>query len=212
MAIYFPDRYALVLHIPKTGGFWIEEAAKRVGLALQHIPSLRDETRADRHCFRVDCELPVDMVYAVVRCPFAWYESWWRYQAARPHNWDEWNWHPTYPLQACRNADFNGFLAAALQREPGFLTRLYEQYIGPLESPKADLIGHTETMVVDFQRFLAAIAWPEPPGVLANIPPQNTGGGRLGQPVWARTYRRQVYETEKKIFEEFYPDESIHPT
>lgn len=206
MALYLPDRNALFLHIPKTGGFWVEEAMKRVGLATQLIPSPQDWTRADRHCLLADFDGKPDFVFAFVRHPLRWYESWWRYQAGKHHNWDRWRWHPTYPLQSCRASDFNQFIANVEQQAPGFLRRFYEQYVGPPEAP-IHFIGRVERIVDDFLRAMAAIDWPVDRRVLGRIPRQNVSSSPLGQPVWLPERERAILDLERPIFERFYPDE-----
>ena len=49
MAYYLTEKNALIFHIPKCGGFWLQEAILRAGLSVRHIPHPLDDTRADRH-------------------------------------------------------------------------------------------------------------------------------------------------------------------
>ena len=208
MALYLPDRNALFLHIPKCGGFWVQEALLRVGLAIQHIPAPDDPTRADRHATSNQAGTDADLVFTFVRHPLDWYASWWRYQAGQPHNWDRWAWHPIHELQGLRCSDFNRWVDIVTAKSPGVLTRLYERYTGPFGDPAVGFVGRTECLLQDFCRVMAAIDWPDYREALRELPPQNRSGSRLGQPVWKPEQEEAVLESEHEIIAAFYAEKT----
>ena len=206
MAIYLPEHNSLYLHVPKCGGFWVDEALRRVGIARQHVPSPADETRADCHCRREDFDGDPDLVFTFIRHPVAWYESVWKYQSGQPHNWDSWEWHPMWPLRDLRHHDFPSFIDLVLKHCPGFLTRMYEWYAGDLANPHA-LIGCVERMPCDFCVAMVAMGWTSNLGVVPWIEPQHRSNSPVGRPVWRSDQQDAICYAEHKIIERFYPDD-----
>jgi len=200
MAIYLPDYDASFLHIAKTGGLWVEEALFRTQCTTRFISSPQDDTCADRHCTKDSCP-DAKFTFAFIRHPLHWYASWWTYSAGRPHNWDRWHWHPTYPLQRLRHVDFGEFIQRVIDHAPGFLTKMFEQYTGPLEKPNINFIGRTENLKHDFCCVLDAIGHPYDPTVLDNLPPQNAGGSVVGHAIWREDQEQQLLKLEHKIVE-----------
>jgi len=206
MALYLPEKNVVFLHIPKCGGFWVEEALLRAGVSVQLLPNPQDPLRADRHANLEQIDRKPDMVCAFIRHPLMWYESWWKYSAGKPHNWDRWDWHPTYPLQTCRHFDFNEFIERVLAKKAGFLTRLYAHYLGDLSEPLVHMIGRVERMADDFLAMLRAIGVEVDPDVIRNLPPQNPSYCPLGSPVWREDQEQAVLESEKAIINRWYRD------
>lgn len=174
--LYLTEHDAAFLHIPKCAGFWVEEALLRLGVAVKLRAHPRDPLQADRHARLADfSDTPTPRhVFAFVRHPFRWLESWWKYTNGRPHNWDRWEWHPTYPLQACRSLSFDYFVRCVLKSCPGFVGNLFSQYVGDEANPIATRVGRVETIVADMEAMLAEAGVPVPPGVLPAIPPIHT--------------------------------------
>lgn len=130
MAMYIPSADALFVHIPKTGGSWITAVLEESGLG-HRVHSVRADVTV-RH------GLPADLPEArfrflFVRHPVSWYESWWKYQAGRWIAFEQDRWHPQRMLQPCAADDFGQFVRNCLEREPAYVTRLYEWYVGPPE-------------------------------------------------------------------------------
>lgn len=169
-----------------------------MGIVQRFIPTPQDATCSDRHCFRGACP-DAKFTFAFIRHPLTWYESWWKYSTGRPHNWDQWQWHPTYPLQACRRLDFGEFIEHVVDLVPGFLVSLFESYIGPLDNPIIDFVGRQERLAEDFAAVLNALGIPYDETVLDELSPQNVSRSIFGAPIWTEKQEASILEAEEKI-------------
>ena len=64
--------------------------------------------------------------------PLSWYESWWKYQSGIWTVWEPGVWHPQRSLEKCRSDDFSDFIRLCIRNEPGYVSRMYEWYVGPV--------------------------------------------------------------------------------
>ncbi len=78
---------------------------------------------------------PKPRFFYVVRNPYKWYESWFKYQSDERRHWKNWGnagdplgWHPNMELNGLRADDFNSFMARMTEDYPGYVTRLYSRY------------------------------------------------------------------------------------
>jgi hypothetical protein len=203
MALFLPDYSTVIYHVPKCGGMWVEEACLRAGLAIIHLPSPRDPSRADRHLTPAMRPLACDLTACFVRHPIAWYESWWKYHVGVPHNWQDWPWHPTHRLNAIREMDFNRWVDRMVDAG-GLYGELLSHYTGPLDAPTCGFIGRVERMADDFLRLLAAIDHPVDPEVIRQLKPIHRTPSKVGAPVWQDAQRRAVERCEQQIINTWY--------
>ena len=91
---------ALFLHIPKTGGTWVEQALIQTGVQTAAPPTIQGVTY--RHCLLSMLEKRHPFVFTFVRHPLSWYESWWKFQAGIWTVWEPGVWHPQRSLEECR--------------------------------------------------------------------------------------------------------------
>jgi hypothetical protein len=160
---------AVFLHIPKTGGCWIEEALKVTGQTHRGMFHRHaDMTRVMHHTkfekFRLRgwirdrrAGIPKQPMlggtfrFSFVRHPLKWYESWWRFMESR--NWNRWGtqgfasgWHPNSVLNGLGSHDFNEFIRNVVRTRPGYVTELYSRYT----DERIDFVGKQESLVDDF--------------------------------------------------------------
>lgn len=163
----------IFLHIPKTGGSWVEKSLVSLNLSRHFLghkhadyerityphnyrEALRWMTYTSIRKLRGDLTFPTTpRTFCFVRHPKGWYESWWKYNQRL--NWPDWgeadnpnNWHPCAVLNGTGAADFNYFMENVLRQSPGFVTELYLRYI----STGKPLIGKQESLQADFFKIL----------------------------------------------------------
>jgi hypothetical protein len=153
---------SIFLHVPKTGGQWIELLLKELGMNKGRVRALKAHDGIIAHLgYNVIRDyLKEDRpMFAFFRNPQGWYESYWRFREGyqRHHNpvenWGKW---PTYekknPLSSINDAacsDFNGFVRKCLELYPdGWVSHLYQSfepeslaYRGKFENLHHDLIA-----------------------------------------------------------------------
>ena len=166
MASLYNDRLAFI-HVPKTGGMWAATALKAT------IPDLREPTSGgDRRGHFVWNELPETFRFGFVREPATWYRSHWAHKKT----------HEDYPDTPDRfdelvreSSDFPGFVRTVTDEVPGYLSMLYEIFLGP---PGAiEFIGRYENLVDDLIGALGQAYDREPADYdsIRQIAPVNTG-------------------------------------
>lgn len=166
------NRKAIFLHVPKTGGSWVNRCAEVENILTCHLGSKHaDLTRIEefwRHYpyfyIRKSISLRVKVTklikqsfkFCFVRHPYEWIKSFYRFQTER--NWPDWNglgprwskfgnsnWHPTSWLHDLPHSSFNEFLNAVLDTRPGFVYELYSWYTGE----GIDYVGKQENLSED---------------------------------------------------------------
>src|SRR5437016_14645510 len=109
----------LFLHIPKTGGTWVEEALKASGVETEYANVTGGVTW--RHSLVNQYTENYEFIFTFVRHPLTWYESWWKMQTSL--SWPEWEpeiWHPQRILGRCASNDFSDFIRSCIRYEPSY--------------------------------------------------------------------------------------------
>lgn len=66
----------------------------------------------------------------------------------------KWHWHPNVDAVRVWDDDFNVWVRNMIDTFPGWLGRMYAQYVGPEGGEFAHFIGRTQTLDADLKRVL----------------------------------------------------------
>jgi len=145
---YIINKNNIFLHIPKTGGSWVNYIIensnldiKKIGfnkhVTYDYISSTLNESFDKSHIYRR--LLPRFFIkdynyFAVIRNPLTWYESF--YKHLKRNNYknygsvaNSYKWHVWACFNDIEHDDFNSFIAEILKNYPGYLTYLYNSYL-----------------------------------------------------------------------------------
>jgi hypothetical protein len=206
---------AVFLHIPKTGGRWVEEALKATGqthrqLFHRHADMARVMHLKKFEKFRLKQWLRDRLLgipeqpmlgatyrFCFVRNPLKWYESWWRYMENK--NWKRWgcqgfaeSWHPNSSLNGLGNHDFNQFIRNVVRARPGYVTELYSRYT----DERIDFIGKQESLVDDFIHVLKHLNVPFDEQQVRELAPVNVSPTPKERIHWDPQLRQLVTRLE----------------
>ena len=179
MAIILPDYKVVFLHVPKTGGLWIEnffrQNAKATMIANRHshirmIGRLAYDNSWKKFCF--------------LREPAGWYKSYWQMKMGETpvfnvqgsgYNGTQAHWfplgighdrggvhalhHPTWDIDPyCGSNDLNEFVENCMKLG-GFLNRLYQNFVG-WGGARCNYVGDFKNLIPDLREFLDEIKFP----------------------------------------------------
>lgn len=174
MSLVLVEANALCLHIPFCGGTWVRSALAALGLETRDpvLPCGLGSEHGLRHQF----EERYDFAFAFIRHPLSWYRSWYvrSYRnAPASRQGPQRRFLPHDTLAECRHAAFGQALRKCLKLEPGFVSRMYEWYLGPPGAPTVDMIGRQENLLADLTLILRALNYKCDVHALTNVPRQN---------------------------------------
>jgi hypothetical protein len=204
MAVHLIDANALFVHIPKTGGVWIEDALAALGIRTADPPMKSGVSW--RHPLPADILGRFDFTFTFVRHPLSWYESWWKFQAKRWTVFEPGAWHPQRVLEPCASDRFSSFVRRCIEHEPSYVTRLYESYIGPPGVERMDLIGRSEALVDTLVGVLRGLSYEFDETRLREYPPANVSEAAAGNATWDPWLRKRLLELEAPAIRRFYGD------
>jgi len=172
MSYFLPEKKALFLHIPRTGGTWTKEAMFQAGIPMDKWGRIGEPYRPKKHTIiphiRPDLLQRVGVVFAFVRHPVQYYVSIWRFATRswkdRPEEM-QWKVRERNDPAAINEAvnrwkpDFNEWLEEMLEEEPGWATRWFERYVGPPGGEFCHFIGRTETIEQDVEQVVRMLGY-----------------------------------------------------
>jgi hypothetical protein len=182
----YANERVVFIHVPKTGGTWAVEAMRRAGVELHPIGVHRAKWKLD---------LQGRFTLGFVRQPLSWYASFWQHRRihedADGQDLDEWS-----------HLDFPDFLSAVVAEKPGYLTSLFNAFLGIPRQP-VDFIGRFETLEDDLVRGLGQAGLDFDEDNLRSVEPINQGGPA---PACPPELERRLFDAERETYERFYGD------
>lgn len=204
------DAGAMFVRIPKCGTIYVQRALDAVGITVQRAARIAHP----HYDFGLEHAPPWAMAwptkplaFAFVRHPVTWYESWWKYQ-----QWQDWpkmgtdavprTSHPQTMLEGLGSDSFDVFVRNVISREPAYVTRLYEWFLGPENAPHIDpaFVGRLESIHVDLGRFLRSFGYAS---AALQIPEEPEHVSPTESPVWERETFWRVVELEQAAIRRF---------
>jgi hypothetical protein len=206
MAVVTPT--ATFLHIPKCGGTWVMHALAALGL------DPRVEPAGQHHA--IVCP-PGRFVFTFVRHPLSWYLSFWQYRWATAER--EGGPVADRLAEYARRADepiddglvdgqgrprsFAEFVAACVDRHPGFLSAKFALYTAP-----ADFVGRQESLRDDLVTALGLAGVTVAPDVVRGLPALNTSDPSVRREYPAGLAAR-LLEAEADAVRRYYPSAPV---
>ncbi len=212
---------AIFLHIPKTGGSWVERMLYEQDLVEKQIG--HKHATVERviypHTFREAVHFllsalprrlahhgnfdPPPFMFSFVRNPLSWYESWWKFNMKQ--GWPTWgdprdpnHWHPNADLADLEPSDFNTYMKQIIHTHPGYVTTLYHAYTGPY----VQFVGHQETLAQDLVKVLRILNVHFDEDRILASDKVNVSGNRH-QIKWDPAIRHKVLELEAAAMARF---------
>ena len=203
MSLYIPVNNAIYIHIPKTGGTSVRNYITALRIRTENPNRRAASSRKHSMLWQLDEDCSYS--FAFVRHPLRWYESFWKYQTNKWIKYEQNRWHPWKGLEACASNNFNIFMENVIKKEPAYVTRMYEWYVGPRGAQMVDFVGKTENLKNDLMNVLRELGHTIDPSKIANLPAANTTNFKK-RPVWDEGIKNKILELEAPTIERFYKD------
>lgn len=160
-------------------------------------PELTDSATTEFHAPARAVNAADRFVFGFVRHPLTWWASFWRYRMAT--GWDEEN---TIDFAAGSDS-FDAFIRNVVNRLPGYLSRLYTDYLGPPDA-EISFVGRYESLAFDLPRALALAGVPfDPARLLMESPVNVSEGWEVG---YSPRLAERLLEAESEAVTRFYSD------
>lgn len=206
MALHLIKADACFLHIPKTGGKWVEQALRAAGISTK--PANAIPLVHQRHAARFQLQDTYRYYFCFVRHPAEWYASWWKFcQQPGAFVHDPRQWHPQNAIADCMSGDFAEFVNNVCDRWPdGYLNWMYAVYTGANIDGKfarVHWVGNTSRMAWDLCRFLRRMGYKIDQKAIESVRPYHVSPVPEKPPAWTPRLWRRVAKAEKPLIQSF---------
>jgi hypothetical protein len=194
MASLYNDRMVFI-HVPKTGGTWLMKALEDSGVKYEVV----HQGGAISHVYWNEMP-PRPFRFGFVRYPPTWYRSYWRFVHNAPHEAAD----NDLDQMVLGAKSFRDFVETAYVNFRGFLSVMYEDFLGP---PGAiEFIGRYENLQNDVIEALQLAGesdgWaPQNYDAIRNLPPLNVSTGKTEIPP---DLADMILDSESQAVERFY--------
>lgn len=163
---YIPEAKALFVHIPRTGGEFVERALEICGIETEKWEDAHPRSICTRHPLPMHLFpkrlAEVEVMFSFIRSPIDYYESVWKWMTKfgpkkRPRLWRWWKWHPHRDAGLTYRPVFSDWVLEMTRCHPAWVSRLYDMYLGPPTGPIVHHVGLTQSVASDFVRIMGRI-------------------------------------------------------
>lgn len=210
MSLILNKTQALFLHLPKTGGTFIKKVFKELGIKTHENFIVPDKV-AKFHAYPHQIKYNYNYSFVFVRHPVSWYESFWKFTLPKiqkgPKRWwiPSWvnsEWHCLREIEDCVSDNFQEFISNIIKSNPGYLTRVYENFVGPAAHHYVDFVGKNENLAQDLLKVLNHLEYDVSLKDITSIEKQNVSEGP--KPEWRESDKEKIMYLEQGILKRFY--------
>jgi hypothetical protein len=140
--------------------------------------------------------------FTSIRRPDTWYQSYFLQKVGR----SEWNLNQPFQ-RFCKADDFKHFIDRVLEYWPGWYSTQLDEYVGNFDAPSVDAIVYLEDLYRGLEKVLMDSGEGHfPASQIART--RNVFKGKYDKfdIAYAPGQLRQIYETEKDVYDCFYPN------
>ena len=185
------------LHVPKTGGSWVQSALSAAGVPIEPLDREDGEIVSAHATLRVTADFADRFTLAFVRHPLDWWCSFWAYRMRT-------GWVDGHAIDSvARSEDFNEFASLVAERLPGHLEERFNLYVGPIDLP-ISFVGRYESLVDDLVRALELAGEQFDEVALRAHPPVNRNDYAAHRPGYRPEVAARLAASERAVIDRFY--------
>ena len=197
--LVFDHKKIMFIHIQKTGGTWIGEALRQLGIewtniGRHHLPIHEARTK-----------YPNYFAFTSIRNPLTWYQSYWAMKMYRSETTgNRWDHTGIKCLNRCESKDFNTFIAKTISKHPGYYTNLVNRC-----TDEKVYILKQEDLINDFMSLLDHLNIPYDVDKVHEVRPREVNASLheyQPQVLYTEENAKRLVEAELSIFTKYgYP-------
>lgn len=154
-------------------------------------------------------------VFAFVRHPLSYYQSVWSFcssESSRQMTQDTYRCDPFLTPIKYYDPDFNVWVERMLDNEKNWVTRLFEQYVGPEGGEFCDKVGRLETIREDLTEMFRMAGIPDERDAINKLSPKNSAKVYThAKPIWDERIKMRTAHNERVAIRRFYGDDVYGP-